>query len=377
MVNQSSNNSDEKEFWENVETQFEEKVQDFSKTLNIAIIGKVSSGKSSLINALLKLSRKKAIAQVGAEAGVTTKLKILRLDERVRLIDSPGLDDVRAENSQITREFLKHIDVGILVVTGAADASQKRYLDDLRSHCESVFVVLNKIDEWDRLAPSALEKVVNQWKQVLQIEKIYPVCAFGYDADTPPNTPLDIRGVYGLREDIEIFLGSKGKDLLLARHMGEKKSYAIGIIATALVAVAVQAFIPGSAAYIAATQASAIVALTYLYTGEILSSKASLGLLPIFASETVITTLFLWVKSFLPPTGIADVAAAILAVSVTLAILATVNSILASGAKLEEEELLKSKFRTYRRQAETALKGLALTDLKDLPSLKAIIEKFI
>jgi small GTP-binding protein len=377
MVNAASSNSDEKEFWENVETQFEEKVQDFSKTLNIAIIGKVSSGKSSLINALLKLSRKKAIAQVGAEAGVTTKLKILRLDERVRLIDSPGLDDVRAENSQITREFLKHIDVGILVVTGAADASQKRYLDDLRSHCESVFVVLNKIDEWDRLAPSALEKVVNQWKQVLQIEKIYPVCAFGYDADTPPNTPLDIRGVYGLREDIEIFLGSKGKDLLLARHMGEKKSYAIGIIATALVAVAVQAFIPGSAAYIAATQASAIVALTYLYTGEILSSKASLGLLPIFASETVITTLFLWVKSFLPPTGIADVAAAILAVSVTLAILATVNSILASGAKLEEEELLKSKFRTYRKQAETALKGLALTDLKDLPSLKAIIEKFI
>lgn len=92
MVNTASNNSDEKEFWENVETQFEEKVQDFSKTLNIAIIGKVSSGKSSLINALLKLSRKKAVAQVGAEAGVTRKLKILRLDERVRLIDSPGLD---------------------------------------------------------------------------------------------------------------------------------------------------------------------------------------------------------------------------------------------------------------------------------------------
>jgi hypothetical protein len=79
----------------------------------------------------------------------------------------------------------------------------------------------------------------------------------------------------------------------------------------------------------------------------------------------------------LPPTGIVDVAAAVIAVSITLAILATVNSILASGAKLEEEELLKSKFRTYRKQAESALKGLALTDLKDLPSLKAIIEKFI
>lgn len=377
MVNTASNNSDEKEFWENVETQFEEKVQDFSKTLNIAIIGKVSSGKSSLINALLKLSRKKAVAQVGAEAGVTRKLKILRLDERVRLIDSPGLDDVRAENSQITREFLKHIDVGILVVTGAADASQKRYLDDLRAHCESVFVVLNKIDEWDRLAPSALEKVVNQWKQVLQIEKIYPVCAFGYDADTPPGTPLDIRGVYSLREDIENFLGSKGKDLLLARHMGEKKSYAIGIISIALVAVAGEAFIPGSAAYITATQASAIVSLYYLYTGEIISSKTAIAILPTFAAEAGGTTLFLWVQSFLPPTGVVNLAAAGIAVSITFAILAAINSMLASGAKLEEEELLKSKFRTYQEQAGiTFVKDLLYTEVK-LPALKEVIEKFL
>lgn len=377
MVNATSDNSDEKDFWENAETQFEEKAPDFSKTLNIAVIGKVSSGKSSLLNALLKQSRKQAIAKVGAEAGVTTTLKVFRLDERVRLIDSPGLDDVRAENSEITRDFLKHIDVGILVVTGAADASQKRYLDDLRSECDSVFVVLNKIDEWDRLSPSALEKVIAQWKEKLKIEKIYPVCAFGYDADTPPGTPLDIHGVYWLREDIENFLGSKGKDLLLARHMGEKKSYAIGIIAAALVAVAVQAFIPGSAAYITATQAAAIVSLSYLYIGEILSSKAAFALLPAFASEAVASTLFLWVKSFLPPTGVFDVAAAVVAVSITLAILATVNSMLASGAKLEEEELLKSKFRSYRKQAETALKGLALTDMKDLMSWKGVIEKFL
>ncbi|MEH1848218.1 MAG: hypothetical protein V7L25_25385 [Nostoc sp.] len=126
-----------------------------------------------------------------------------------------------------------------------------------------------------------------------------------------------------------------------------------------------------------ATQAAAIVSLSYLYTGEILSSKAAFALLPAFASEAATTTLFLWVKSFLPPTGVIDIAAAVIAVSITLAILATVNSVLASGAKLEEEELLKSKFRTYRKQAETALKGLALTDLKDLPSLKGIIEKLL
>lgn len=377
MVKATSDSWDESSFFEDVEAQFEEKAQDFSKTLNIAVIGKVSSGKSSLINALLKRSRKKAVAKVGAEAGVTTHLKVLRLDERVRLIDSPGLDDVKKENSEITRRFLEHIDVGILVVTGAADASQKKYLDDLREHCDSVFIVLNKIDEWDRLNPSELEKVISQWKGVLQIQKIYPVCAFGYDPGTRSDLPLDIRGVYGLREDIEHFLDSKGKDLLLARHMGEKKSYATKIIAVALAAVAAEAFIPGSAAYITATQTAAIVSLYYLYTGEILSSKAALAILPAFAAEAAGTSLFLFVASFLPPTGVVNVAAAGIAASITLAILATVNSLLASGAKLEEEELLKSKFRKYRKQAETALKELALTDVSNLASVRTIIQQFL
>lgn len=148
MVKTAVDSWDESSFFENVKTQFEQKAQDFSKTLNIAVIGRVSSGKSSLINALLKRSRKKAIAEVGAESGVTTALKVLRLDEQVRLIDSLGLDDVRAENSTITQEFLKRIDVGILVVSGSSDSSQKKHLDDLRQHCDSIFVVLNRIDEY-------------------------------------------------------------------------------------------------------------------------------------------------------------------------------------------------------------------------------------
>jgi small GTP-binding protein len=382
MAKATSNGWNEASFFENVETQFEEKAQDFSKTLNIAFIGKVSSGKSSLINAFLQRNRKNAVAKVGAEAGVTTNLKILRLDERTRLIDSPGLDDVKKENSEITRQFLKHIDVGILVVTGAADASQKKYLDDLREHCDSIFVVLNKIDDYDRFARSngdnpALEKVIAQWKQDLQIQKIYPVCAFGYDQDLPPDIPLDIRGVYGLRKDVIHFLCSKGKDLLLARHMGEKKSHATKIITVALFTVVSQTFIPGSAVYITATQAAAIASLYYLYTGEILSSKAALAILPTFAAEAAGTSLYLFVASFLPPTGVVNVAAVGIAVSITLAMLATVNSLLASGAKLEEKELLKSKFRKYRKQAKTALKDIALTDVSNVASVSAIIQQFV
>jgi ribosome biogenesis GTPase A len=126
MTHSAFDGLNEENFFDRVKAKFNDKVPNLSKTLNIVVIGKVSSGKSSLINALLKLSRKQAleIAKVGAVSGVTKDLKIIQLDEKVYLIDSPGLDDVRQENSEVTKNILKHIDIGIFVVTGSSDASQ-------------------------------------------------------------------------------------------------------------------------------------------------------------------------------------------------------------------------------------------------------------
>jgi small GTP-binding protein len=378
MSNSAYEGLNEESFFDRVEVQFVKQAPDLSQTLNIAVIGKVSAGKSSLINALLKLSRKQAIetARVGATSGVTTDLTILKLDEKVHLVDSPGLDDVRAENSELTKKFLKHIDIGIFVVTGSSDSSQKKNLDDLRKHCDAIFVVLNKIDEWDDLDPSVLEDIAQQWKTDLGVEEIYPTCAKGYDPKSRFPT-MDIRGVAKLRSDIEAFLEKKGKDLLLVRHMAQKQSYAVKIITTALAAVAGQAFIPGSAAYITATQGVAIASLYYLYTGKVLSSKVALGILPTFIAQTAGSNLFLFVKSFLPSTGIIDMAAAGVAVSITLALLATVNHLLSTGAELEQKELLKSKFQTYHQEAKDALKKLALTDMTDLNALTAVATKLL
>jgi len=365
-------------FFSRVTAQFHDKVPDLSQSLNIAVVGKVSAGKSSLINALLKLGRKEAleVARVGAVSGITTSLNILRLDEKVCLIDSPGLDDVRNENSEVTKKFLEHIDIGIFVVTGSSDSSQKRNLDDLRQHCDAIFIVLNKIDEWDDLDSSVLNEIVEQWKRDLGVDKIYPVCTKGYDPKSR-SSKMDIRGVISLRSDIEDFLQKKGKDLLLMRHMAEKQSSAVKIIGTALAAVAGESFLPGSAVYITATQGIAIASLHYLYTGKVLSPQASLGVLPTLLAETAGSSLFLFVKSFLPPTGIIDAAAAGVAVTITLALLSTVNYILSSGASLEQKELLKSKFETYRHQASDVLKELALTDIKDLPDWLKIVTVFL
>lgn len=378
MVNSAFDELNEEGFFDRVKAKFSEKAPDLSQTLNIAVIGKVSAGKSSLINALLKLSRKQAleIAKVGAVSGVTQDLKILKLDERVCLIDSPGLDDVRAANSEVTKHFLKHIDVGIFVVTDSSDVSQKKNLEQLRQSCDSIFVVLNKIDKWDRLKPGALDEVIDQWKTDLEVDIIYPTCTNGYDPQDYSPT-MDIRGVYQLRSDIEAFLEKKGKDLLLKRHITEKQSYAVKIISAALLSVAVEAFIPGSAAYITATQSVAIASLYYLYTGKILEPQAAIAILPTFLAETAGSSLFLFVKSFLPPTGIIDAAAASVAVSITLALLATINHILSTGATLEEKELLKSHFRTYQTQARSVIKDLGSTDVRDLPGWSTIVAKFL
>lgn len=378
MTNSAFDGLNEESFFDRVKAKFDEKTPNLSQTLNIAVIGKVSSGKSSLINALLKLSRRQAleIAKVGAISGVTKDLRIIKLDEKVCLIDSPGLDDVRKENSEVTKSFLKHIDIGLFVVTGSSDASQKKNLDDLKKHCDSIFVVLNKIDEWDDLDSTVLDDVIHQWKNDLDVDKIYPICTKGYDPKS--RLPkMDIRGVHPLRKDIEEFLEKKGKDLLLKRHMAEKQSYAVTIIATALVAVAGKAFLPGSAAWITATQGVAIASLSYLYTGKILSTNAAIAILPTFFAETAGSSIFLFVKSFLPPTGIIDVAAAGVSVMITLAILATVNSILSDGAELEQKELLSSKFKTYHKQAKELIKELALTDISNLPALSIIVTKFL
>jgi len=356
-----------------VDTEYAEQVQDFNKTLNIAIIGNVSSGKSSLINALLMRNRDNFVAEVGATSGVTTELNILRLnDERVRLIDSPGLGDIRRENSDITREFLKHIDIGILVVTGSADASQKQYFDDLRTNCTHVFLVLNKCDQWDDYRPQALENVKNQWRKCLGVDTIYAVCAFGYDKQLPDNIALDIRGVDKLREDIELFLDSEGKKLLLARHMGDKKNYAKGIIVGAVAAVGIQAIFPGKAFFITATQMAAITSLYYLYTGQVLSKGAVLALLPVFAGQAVATNVFLFFTSFIPPTGVIEIAAAITAISITSAMLAAVDFVLSSGIELTEKDttgILKAKFNEYRSRAGSILKQVGLTDITKLGSL--------
>ena len=343
---------DESDFEKHVGAKFDEQGPNYDKSVNIAFVGKVSTGKSSLLNAILLCDRQNRIAEVGAKSGIQTKVTPYRLDDKVLIVDCPGLDDVRRENSDKTKDFVNSIDLGVFVVTESADTTQRKNFDDLKKHCASVIVVLNKIDIWDKLNPVAYAGVQKQWMEALGVDKIYGTCANGYDPETRPDVPMDIRGVDEVRDQIFKFLSEQGTDVLLARHLRTKDYYARKIIQSAIVTVSGAAFVPGSAAYILATQAAAISSLHYIYTGKLLSKSSALMILPGLISRSIGENLLLFAKSFLPPTLIVDAAAAAIAATLTSAILLAVKWMLENNHSLEEKNLLIEAFNRYRKEVK-------------------------
>ena len=368
MENKQST-SDEAKF----DAAYNDKLPSFELSVNIAVVGKVSAGKSSIINAILERDRNNKIADVGAISGITTKVTQYPFDKDVLIIDCPGLDDVRSENSDVTKQFLGSIDFGIFVVHGSSDATQKANYLDLKNSAKKTIVVLNKIDDFDKLNKKAYEEVVSQWKVALGINEIFGTCAYGYDPESREDAPMDLRGVDIVREEIIDFLKTQKKDILFARHLKNKRKYAVGIIVASLAAVAAEAFIPGSTLYITATQASAITSLQYLYTGEVLKKSTALALLPTFIGQSLGMNAFLWIKSLLPPTGILDVAAAGVAVIITFAMLASVVWVFENNHSLDDEEYLKSTFAKFKTIGNT----LTMNDIKSTENLKKLINGWI
>ena len=111
-----------------------------------------------------------------------------------------------------------------------------------------------------------------------------------------------------------------------------------------------------------------------LYTGEIISPKSAFALITTFTIEAGVKSLLVWVQSLLPPNGVTNLAAAAIAVSVTIGMLSAVKFILASGAKLQQEELLKAKFQYFQKKAENSVKNLALSEWNDRTAWKRMID---
>jgi GTP-binding protein EngB required for normal cell division len=319
--------------------------EQLAQTLNMVVAGRVSTGKSSLTNALLRRTREDPVVAVGAESGVTTELKALQFDDRVRVIDSPGLDDVDEDRSGLTEDFLRRVDVGLLVVTGSADATQVAHLRRLEETCEQVFVVLNKVDHWDRHGPDTVEEILAQWREALGVDRVYPTCTFGYDPELPDGTALDLRGVDELREELERILGDKA--LQLARHMAEKLPYAQDVIARTLKVCADTPLLRAIPAVVIGAQVRAICELNVLYTGRTLGRSEALALLPVVARNAPLVTALLWFPPLGPLWLVLAPLARRLRSTLVFSLLSAVQWALAARQPLERP-LISRRFRVSR-----------------------------
>jgi uncharacterized protein (DUF697 family) len=277
----------------------------------VRVVGEAGAGKTSLVAALMDLP-------------------IATDDELARLRFDEG-----NEEGQVA-------DAVVAVVRGLPGAESRALLSAAgtapglppESGGPALFVAVHAPDL--ECAPEA--ELREAWAEIVGETRVHLTA-------TPPVGPA--RGVDELRAAL-FQTALSGIDASVDRARRAKRPYATAIVSGAALATAAEAFFPGAAAFVIATQIGAITSLYYLYTGKWIGRAQAAGLVPAFAGEFAGGTAFLIAKSFLPPTGVADVIAASVAISMTIAMLGTITLALERGYSLDQKERLMLVFRRLR-----------------------------
>jgi len=119
--------------------------------IHIAVFGRVSVGKSALLNALLGETR----FSTSPLHGETTRAAHARWQEYdaggVFLIDTPGINEVAGEvREQLAHDVAGRSDLVLFVVDGDLTDSELRALRQVKDAAQRLLLVLNKIDRYSR-----------------------------------------------------------------------------------------------------------------------------------------------------------------------------------------------------------------------------------
>ncbi|MGD9387726.1 MAG: GTP-binding protein [Gammaproteobacteria bacterium] len=117
--------------------------------VHIAVLGEVSVGKSSLLNALLGEAR----FATSALHGETRETAEARWQEarsgRVCLLDTPGINEVGGEERErMAREVAERADLVLFVVDGDLNAAELEALEQALAPGRPLLLVLNKADRY-------------------------------------------------------------------------------------------------------------------------------------------------------------------------------------------------------------------------------------
>lgn len=147
--------------------------------VHIAVFGRVSVGKSALLNALLGQARFSVSALHGEtrSAGYASWTEVR--DGAVVLIDTPGINEVGGEAREaLAREVAGRSDLVMFVIDGDLTDTEFRALKSIVEQARPVLVVLNKIDHYpgeERLALRAA--VVDRLRPLVRPEDVIEAAA--------------------------------------------------------------------------------------------------------------------------------------------------------------------------------------------------------
>lgn len=297
------------EFERAVDASYDEEMQkvnaELKKELFIALVGEVNAGKSTTINRILG----KNVAKTNPRPGETISIDPYNYEglEKIKFMDTPGLNDPNDENPQKTLAFINQADL-ILFFTNAAGTvfseSEKAQFDDIARHNQHIIIVLNKIDAAENI-PSLCDFIKEQTGHHYTV---VPISAHtGENIDALKHTILDM-------------LKKRGKELLFAKGMKDKDFVAKRWIVTAGISAGVigASPLPGSDVVpLTAIQVGLLMKLSSLY-GKPLTRKGAKNLIILTATKTLGQTMYRQVMKFIPGAG--SLAGGVIASSLTLAL---------------------------------------------------------
>jgi small GTP-binding protein len=146
-----------------------------AQKLEIVAFGTISSGKSSLLNALAG----RDVFQTDPRGGTTRERLEIPWpgEDRVLLVDTPGLGEVEgAERVATAAQSARDADLVLLVVDGPLRDSEHRLLTTLGEMEKPILVCLNKADWYDQADQDALlSQITDQVRGIVRQENVIAV----------------------------------------------------------------------------------------------------------------------------------------------------------------------------------------------------------
>ncbi len=196
-----------------------------NQSLEIVAFGTISSGKSSVLNALAG----RDVFRTDPKGGTTLHRNEIPWpgNDQVLLVDTPGLGEVEgAEHAEVSGDAARDADLVLLVVDGPLRESEFALLERLAQMEKRVLLCLNKQDWYD--APqreSLVGQLAGQVKEIIPREDIVTVQASPItrqrvrvlpDGGQAEETVVESADIRKLAERMLQVVQRDGRDLLLA-----------------------------------------------------------------------------------------------------------------------------------------------------------------